>query len=48
VSTQEPPHGDEIKQAPEHDATNSNEHVHTHVHADGKVHTHSQKPAAAK
>ncbi len=48
VSTQEPPHGDEIKQAPEHDATNSNEHAHTHIHADGKVHTHSQKPAAAK
>jgi len=48
VSGQELPHGDEIKQVPEHDATNSNEHVHTHIHADGQVHQHIQKPAAAK
>ncbi|MDD2800987.1 MAG: DUF2231 domain-containing protein [Methylococcales bacterium] len=48
VSGQELPHGDEIKQVPEHDATNSNEHVHTHIHADGQVHQHIQKPATAK
>ncbi|MDD5115122.1 MAG: DUF2231 domain-containing protein [Methylobacter sp.] len=45
---QEPQHGDEIKQVPEHDATNSNEHVHTHIHADGQVHQYIQKPATAK